>query len=683
MSTFLIFAGDARIDIGRRVFTYREHDTDPRVPSFYAPGDARRRFTRLRDVLTELTGGGDSEATAQGKRRSMVKRVVLHHDGMPTSAGCFQVLVQRNLSTHIMIDHDGTIWQPLALSDIAWHAGDPHNGESIGIDLCNPVKPGRVDLAEAQQRGLFEGLINGGKVKSLGYTEAQYESLLAVLEGLIGFFNLRRQAPVDEAGKVVRNKLVNTDFPGVVGHQHISANKWDPGPGFDWERILIGIRGNRFFFPVTLPGARNLAHVPKREAKTQAEAYFRHIETGDGGFFPVGVNQAWHSGVHLVTPAIDEKKNRVPVLAPADGVIVAARNIPRRQWEKMGSPNMVLLRHDLKIRDVKRAFWTVISHLDAEKLGRESDLKWMQDLEAQDGPAGLPDSDGRPLTSAEGAVALKSGLVALIKVPVKAGDLLGHVGRFSPDPDGEGIADLVDFALLSAKPLVTDGTFELDETDDDPGLLCNSRHVWKRYTEDPAELQGLIDGGYPLAPPEVRDFYASNRRAEDLRWLAARHVTEYSDETDFSGLFGGGVDFEWALREKAERHLKRIRPFLWWDKGVTDHASLPKDRFVYTWHPIALLTSMAIEEARSAFEVDEKVKGFSDEDARKERLKDAAAERDLAEKQGSSIEHGVFGRFDDTKDIQETAQDADAEDDDDFELENWMRWEQGEWPPPD
>lgn len=676
MSTFMIWAGDVKIDVGRRVRTYREEG----APTFYVPGG---KFRRLRDFLGELSGD-DADATAQSKRKAMVKRVVLHHDGMPTSAGCYQVLIQRQLSTHLMIDVDGTIWQPLAFSDVAYHAGDPHNMESIGIDVCNPVKPGRVDPLQAQERGgLFEGVTNGGKVKSLGYTEPQYESLIAVLDGLCTFFNLRRQVPVDEAGKVLRNKLANTDFNGIVGHLHISANKWDPGPGFDWERILIGIRGNRFFFPVTLPDTRNLAHVPKREAKEEAERYFRRIEEGDGGFYPVGVNQAWHTGVHLVTPAKDKDGKRAPVYAPADGTIVVARNIPSKRFEKMGSPNFILIKHELKVREAKKTFFSVISHLDGEVLGRESDIKWIKDLENQDGPDALPDTDGRPQHAAPGGVALKSGIVALIGVPIKAGDVIGHVGRFSPDPDGEQMADLVDFAVISAKPLIADGSFELDETDDDQGLLCNSRQVWKRYTEDPTELQGLIDGGYPLSPPEVKDFYAGNPRAVDLRFMAPKHVTEYSDTTDFSGLFGGGVDFEWALREKAERHLKRIRPFLWWTKEVGKHAGLPEDRFVYTWHPIALLTSLAIDEARSAFNVEEKVKGISDKEIAAERAKDAASEREAAERDGTGVDHGVFGKFDDTKDVLDDAKNVDAEDTDEFELENWMRWEQGEWPPPE
>ncbi len=31
-------------------------------------------------------------------------------------------------------------------------------------------------------------------------------------------------------------------FEGVIGHYHITKRKIDPGPAFDWERVLGGAR---------------------------------------------------------------------------------------------------------------------------------------------------------------------------------------------------------------------------------------------------------------------------------------------------------------------------------------------------------------------------------------------------------------------------------------------------------
>ena len=30
------------------------------------------------------------------------------------------------------------------------------------------------------------------------------------------------------------------DFRGIVGHHHVSSHKVDPGPAFDWERLVRG-----------------------------------------------------------------------------------------------------------------------------------------------------------------------------------------------------------------------------------------------------------------------------------------------------------------------------------------------------------------------------------------------------------------------------------------------------------
>ena len=110
------------VSIGVPVVTYK----DSGAPSFYALQD-RKRF--YRPLATE--------------RYNHVNQVILHHDGTRNSPDCFRVLAQRNLSTHLMIDRDGTVYQPLDLSDMAYHAGD-YNKNSVGIDLNNPVIPSRV-----------------------------------------------------------------------------------------------------------------------------------------------------------------------------------------------------------------------------------------------------------------------------------------------------------------------------------------------------------------------------------------------------------------------------------------------------------------------------------------------------------------------------------------------------------
>lgn len=645
MGTELIYKRQL-VSIGVPVVSFK----DPGAPSFYSLQDKQRFFRPLTK-----------------ERNSHVNQIILHHDGTADSRGCFRVLAQRSLSTHLMIDGDGTVYQPLDLSDMAYHAGD-YNRHSVGIDLNNPVIPNRVK--DPSIRGIFTGRINGGRKTSLGYTDAQYDSLIAVVDGLRRIFpKIVTKAPIADDGKVVRTKLREAGFPGVVGHMHVSANKWDPGPGFDWERLLIGIRGNSVFFPVTLPGTRNLAQVPKKTALKAAEPYFRDTELGTGGFFPVGVNQAWHTGIHL------NVKVGTPVVAPADGLIMAARNV---EPGPLGSPNFVLIKHKLKVGTAFRTFFSVISHLRKETLGPNSKIGWIRRFALDpDAPETLPDDDeATNLPAAPGHIALDVGRVALGAIEVKAGEIIGYSDQFSGNVTDPKLEPLVDIAIISQGPIFpnADTTFEHIDQDPDPGLLCNARAIWKRVTKRPEELRGLVEGAYPISPAEMRAFYADEQGARALRWAAPRHVTEYFAGANFADLLGRGLDFEWHARTLAARHIARVRPFLWWDKAVGVHTNLPGDGVVWTYHPIALLSVIAMGEARRAFKTDAFQKGYAGDELRTQRQRDAALEK----------EYGLHeaGQTSAREDSQSIDLD-DIEIDDDPENAGWMRWEQGEWEPDD
>jgi N-acetyl-anhydromuramyl-L-alanine amidase AmpD len=657
--TSLIF-GRERIDIGVRVKTFE----DPDGFSFYtAPPGSRERFHKIDLVDVALAGGS---------RKDKINKLVIHHDGNRNSLGCFQTLLQRELSTHMMIDDDGTVYQALDLNDVAYHAADA-NGESFGLDMNNPIRPELCHDPDA--RRLFKGTINGGPVTSVGYTDAQYEALIAVINGLCKAFpKIQPIAPIGEDGHVLRQKLVDQSFAGIVGHWHVSASKWDPGPGFDWERVLIGIRGKRMFFPVTLPGTRNLAYVPKAQALKEADAYFRNTETGNGGYFPVGLRQAWHTGVHLHVDA------GTPVYAPLDGRIKVARQMDLdRPGLAQGSPNMVLVEHEIPIGGSPQKCWTVIMHLAKETLGRDSAVPWIQRLfQKEDEIVELTEAKDDRLPSSPGRQGLIAGRAALLDEPVKAGEIIGHTGKFNPNLEGGRAEELVDIALISAKPLVdpNDPTFEVDEEDTDPDILCNARSVWKRFTTKPDLLRGLVNGSYPLAPADISDFFAANRNAEPLRRLIPKHVTEWSDQTDFSGLAGDAVDFEWSQRKAAKAYLARIGPYLWWDEGVTKHVGLPDDRVVYAHHPIELLAVLSMGEARRALQPGDSgpEKGLEGDALRKARADDAAAD----EKWGMQAEGGGGSR---TDDITGEIQDMDQGGDQDPERAPWTDWEPGEWEP--
>jgi hypothetical protein len=337
-----------------------------------------------------------------------------------------------------------------------------------------------------------------------------------------------------------------------------------------------------------------------------------------------------------------------------------------------------MIEHELDIGGKAQKCWTVISHLRKETLSRASEVPWIKRIFLKDDEVvALTEADGDRLPSSPGRPGLIAGRAALLEEAVKAGELIGHTGGFNPDPNGGAPEPLVDIALVAPKPLVdaTDPTFEVVEEDTDPDILCNARAVWKRFTTKPEIIRGLVNGGYPLAPAEIRDFFADEKRSEALRWLVPKHATEWSDQTDFGGLFGGGVDFEWNTRKIAKRYMARIGPYLWWDEGVTKHVKLPDDRLLYAHHPIALLAVLSLNEARRALQPGDDGPEAALEGDELKKARAADREKDAA--WGMESEGGAGASADDVP----GAEDLDSGQDDDPEREGWMRWEPGEWDP--
>ena len=80
-------------------------------------------------------------------RTAPVSMIVLHYTGMPTAAEAIARLCDpvAKVSTHYLIDEDGTCHAMVAEDKRAWHAGRSHwrgvtdlNSCSIGIEIVNP-----------------------------------------------------------------------------------------------------------------------------------------------------------------------------------------------------------------------------------------------------------------------------------------------------------------------------------------------------------------------------------------------------------------------------------------------------------------------------------------------------------------------------------------------------------------
>ncbi|MBM4387540.1 MAG: N-acetylmuramoyl-L-alanine amidase, partial [Deltaproteobacteria bacterium] len=328
---------------------------DARIVTFKDPGGmsfekARASENALSDYYSARRAKGNP-VTRLDELAGLLTMIVLHTDLTPTSAECFNTLVRRGLSTHFMIDLDGTIYQSVDLRDASYHAGEVNNF-SIGIDLNNEM-PNLLENRDYKytppaeknlERPLSETMvINGTRCRSYGYSDAQYVALLELLKTLVKLFpNIKPESPFNEKGEIITTMLEDMNFPGIVGHWHISPTRWDPGPGFDWQRIFHGLASEHNFFPVEIEKGRNIASllIPEKIREAAGEICLANERGESGGYYPIGINQNWHGGIHIPC------HRGTPVMAATKGVLAAARI---GDGVELGDNNFVLLRHDIKL----------------------------------------------------------------------------------------------------------------------------------------------------------------------------------------------------------------------------------------------------------------------------------------------------------------------------------------------
>ncbi|MCC6621953.1 MAG: SUMF1/EgtB/PvdO family nonheme iron enzyme [Deltaproteobacteria bacterium] len=188
--------------------------------------------------------------------RDLLQLVVLHTSMTDDALGLHRVHVGLAVSAHFIIEFDGTIYQTLDLLSCAYHSGDVNN-LSVGIDLVNQMKnlrrvpdalpfglhhPRSAELADVKHSRPRSPTvaINGAEVASYGYTDAQYRSLAALARMLTRVFpRIRAAVPIEPDGTMRWRALDDpASFEGFVGHLHTEAERWDPGPGFDWRRFM-------------------------------------------------------------------------------------------------------------------------------------------------------------------------------------------------------------------------------------------------------------------------------------------------------------------------------------------------------------------------------------------------------------------------------------------------------------
>jgi N-acetylmuramoyl-L-alanine amidase len=257
---------------------HRHFQPDEWMPS-KPVSDEPVRYDSWRGHLPEdVAGQIRTEGWTLPLLQQWVDLFVIHYDACGTSRRCFQVLHDlRGLSVHFMLDLDGTIYQTLDLKERAWHAGTA-NDRSVGIEIANigayenmdtlerwyaqdadgrtcvtfPEQLGEPGIrtpgfvARPAREGVFTREINGRKLYQYDLTGEQYDSLIKLTATLCQVLpRIQPDYPRDAEGNLRTTTLSEEEmagFSGLIGHWHVTTAKVDPGPAFQWDRLISSVR---------------------------------------------------------------------------------------------------------------------------------------------------------------------------------------------------------------------------------------------------------------------------------------------------------------------------------------------------------------------------------------------------------------------------------------------------------
>lgn len=257
-------------------------DDGPNAGLRYTPG----RVERGGDEAVLVPADCDEVATLA----TVVDQFVVHYDAAATSQRCFEVLQdERGLSVHFLIDVDGTIYQTLDCREQAWHATKA-NTRSIGVEMAQigAFPPPEVKQLEKwyghDRKGSFlklpeswgdggvltedfvarprnpereSGVIHGRPYSQYDFTPQQYDSLQKLVSRVTRELpRIRLDVPRGADRRPTYAVMSDAEFDaftGILGHYHVSAQKVDPGPVFDFEEFLIAVRREQAKLPYKAP----------------------------------------------------------------------------------------------------------------------------------------------------------------------------------------------------------------------------------------------------------------------------------------------------------------------------------------------------------------------------------------------------------------------------------------------
>lgn len=172
---------------------------------------------------------------------------VNHWDVCLSSKICQRVLDQRGISVHFLIDNDGTIYQTLDTTHIAWHAGN-QNGRSVGVEISNAYYPKyqkRYMKAGYGERPIKSGaIVNGVTLEDhTDFYPVQIEALKALTKAIHKGLGIPLETPQNINGTEYTDTLPAPRlkaFRGFVHHYQLTKRKLDCG-GLDLVELIKDI----------------------------------------------------------------------------------------------------------------------------------------------------------------------------------------------------------------------------------------------------------------------------------------------------------------------------------------------------------------------------------------------------------------------------------------------------------
>lgn len=181
-----------------------------------------------------------------------IKMIITHFDVCLSAASCKRVLEKKGISSHFVIDNDGTICQMVDPQNSAWHAGKRAvNRASIGVDISNVYYTKYQSWYKRKGFGsrpvLEDVKVHGVKLRDcLGFYPIQIEAYKTLVKTLCDFYNIPLEMPMNEDGDVLRrvSKSVRSGkFSGIANHFHVTRGKIDTA-NLDWDKVLKELQEN-------------------------------------------------------------------------------------------------------------------------------------------------------------------------------------------------------------------------------------------------------------------------------------------------------------------------------------------------------------------------------------------------------------------------------------------------------